>query len=54
VRWRTPRNRFDHRQAGWTLEGKHTSLSCEKCHNATKMTPEHIASLRPLVFTCNS
>lgn len=24
--------RFDHRRAGWTLEGKHATLACAKCH----------------------
>ena len=23
---------FDHRSAGWTLEGKHADVACEKCH----------------------
>jgi len=36
---------FDHKQTGYLLEGKHTSLECKKCH-----TPEHIApSERPLI-----
>ncbi len=26
------RDRFDHRQAGWPLEGKHAVAACEKCH----------------------
>jgi cytochrome c7-like protein len=24
--------RFDHRRAGWTLDGKHAEIACEKCH----------------------
>lgn len=24
--------RFDHARAGWTLDGKHVRLACEKCH----------------------
>jgi hypothetical protein len=28
-------DRFDHRRAGWSLEGKHATLRCEQCH-----TPE--------------
>ncbi len=24
--------RFDHRRAGFTLEGKHTTVACDKCH----------------------
>ena len=26
--------RFDHRAAGWTLEGKHAKAACEKCHRS--------------------
>lgn len=26
------KNRFDHRQAGWGLDGKHAGASCESCH----------------------
>jgi hypothetical protein len=26
--------RFDHRRAGWLLEGKHAGLSCRSCHRA--------------------
>ena len=29
---RTQRVRFDHRGAGWALEGRHASLACAKCH----------------------
>ena len=29
-------NRFDHARAGWSLEGKHARLSCEKCHTADR------------------
>jgi hypothetical protein len=36
---------FNHKQAGYALEGKHASLSCNRCH-----TPQHIASAeRPLI-----
>jgi hypothetical protein len=30
----TPPPRFDHRQAGWNLEGKHATARCEGCHTA--------------------
>lgn len=40
VRWKTPRNRFDHREAGWALEGKHARLACEQCHNPQKTAQE--------------
>ncbi len=28
-------SRFDHRKAGWALEGSHRKIECEKCHVAT-------------------
>ena len=46
VRWRTPKARFDHKEAGWALEGKHAPLACEKCHNASKISPEDKATLK--------
>jgi len=30
---------FDHKQAGFVLEGKHQGLSCERCHNAQNIAP---------------
>lgn len=32
VKWE--KNTFDHKQTGYTLEGKHAPLKCEKCHTA--------------------
>ncbi|MDX2262174.1 MAG: hypothetical protein SFU84_10815 [Gemmatimonadales bacterium] len=32
------RDRFDHRGAGWALEGKHAPLACAKCHIAEYRT----------------
>ena len=32
------RDRFDHRQAGYALEGKHASLGCASCHQS-KLVP---------------
>lgn len=32
VRWKGSRDRFDHREAGWALEGKHAGLECGTCH----------------------
>ncbi len=39
-------SRFDHRKAGWTLEGKHTEAKCEGCH-ATKYRVGEAATLSP-------
>lgn len=36
--------KFDHRKAGWTLEGKHTDAKCETCH-ATKYRVGQAATL---------
>src|SRR3990172_3508458 len=45
IRWDPPRTSFDHRQTGYTLEGKHAGVACEKCH-----TPAHIRPVdRPLI-----
>ncbi len=29
---------FNHRETGYTLEGKHTGLTCNKCHNASHIS----------------
>lgn len=56
------KNRFDHRQAGWALEGKHLEETCESCH-APKYRTAAVASLSKrktgtpwigLETTCNS
>ncbi|MBI3567521.1 MAG: hypothetical protein HY084_04865 [Gemmatimonadetes bacterium] len=32
--------KFDHTRAGWSLEGKHANVKCEKCHtNAFRVSP---------------
>src|SRR5262249_28327332 len=30
---------FDHKQTGYTLEGKHAGLACNKCHTAEHIAP---------------
>jgi hypothetical protein len=40
VRWDTPLARFDHRRAGYALEGKHATLSCKSCHEPGHLSPE--------------
>jgi hypothetical protein len=32
IRWPGGISRFDHRQAGYVLEGKHAALACAQCH----------------------
>jgi len=34
VRWPVAKDKFDHAQAGWKLEGKHAQLKCAECHTA--------------------
>ena len=46
VHWTTPPARFDHRQAGWPLLGKHAVLTCDKCHNVLKSSTEDRATLK--------
>lgn len=38
------RARFDHRQTGWALEGKHVDAKCESCHT-TKFRTAPVAAL---------
>jgi len=38
--------RFDHRRAGWSLDGKHKDAKCDACHTA-KFRLSPIASLSP-------
>lgn len=38
------KSRFDHRQAGWALEGKHVEAKCEACH-VTKYRTSPVAGL---------
>jgi hypothetical protein len=39
-------SRFDHRKAGWVLDGKHTGTKCATCH-ATKFRVSQAATLSP-------
>lgn len=33
-------DRFDHREAGWPLDGKHASVACRDCHKASYQVSE--------------
>jgi hypothetical protein len=46
VHWDRPFREFNHREAGYTLEGKHANLSCEKCHTVAHMDPAEKALMR--------
>ncbi len=32
IHWDTPEHQFDHKRAGYRLEGKHAQVACRKCH----------------------
>ena len=36
---------FNHKETGYALEGKHAGLACNKCHNATRISPQE----KPLI-----
>lgn len=39
--------KFDHARAGWSLEGKHATIRCEKCHTAAfRVSPAAALSAR--------
>jgi hypothetical protein len=40
IHWEPSLQRFDHRQTGYVLEGKHVGVACEKCHTPAHMEPE--------------
>ncbi len=45
IHWPESKDDFDHRTAGYPLEGRHARLKCEECHN-----PRHIsAAARKLI-----
>ncbi len=37
IRWEPSLQKFDHKLTGYKLEGKHTTVACEKCHTAAHM-----------------
>lgn len=45
IHWEPSQKKFDHKLTGYTLEGKHASLDCQKCHTPAHMVP----SLKSLV-----
>ncbi len=46
VRWPLPKEKFDHAQAGWKLEGKHAQLKCAECHTEKYIDPFDRAVLK--------
>jgi hypothetical protein len=39
IHWDGPINSFDHRKAGYLLEGKHAQIECAKCHTPANIIP---------------
>src|SRR5260370_40343274 len=39
IHWDGPINSFDHRKAGYLLEGKHAQIDCAKCHTPANILP---------------
>jgi hypothetical protein len=38
IKWEPSQAQFDHTKAGWPLTGKHAALTCNKCHEPTKLS----------------
>ena len=36
---------FNHKDTGYLLEGKHEGLTCNKCHNPSRISPQERASI---------
>ncbi len=45
IHWDRPVNSFDHRRAGYVLEGKHARLACRECHKASRIQGSEAANL---------
>jgi hypothetical protein len=39
-------NKFDHKETGYVLEGKHAGLACNKCHLPEKIPPAERANIK--------
>ena len=39
VHWEPSKEKFDHQLTGYKLQGKHSSVLCEKCHTSSHMLP---------------
>lgn len=46
VRWPVAREKFNHAQAGWKLEGAHARLKCAGCHTEKYIDPRDRAVLK--------
>ena len=46
IHWEPSEEKFDHTKTGYTLEGKHASLSCRQCHTAANIQAEFRGLIR--------
>ena len=46
IHWEPSQRAFDHRKTGYTLEGKHTELTCQQCHNAKNVGATERATIK--------
>ncbi len=46
IHWEPSQKQFDHRLTGYTLEGKHAEVPCEKCHMPGYMVPNERAFIK--------
>lgn len=44
IKWDT--KMFNHKDAGYLLEGKHAGLACNKCHNPAHISPQERTAIR--------
>ena len=45
VRWDPTPGKFDHAKTGFTLDGKHAALACQRCHNPERIVAAERATL---------
>jgi hypothetical protein len=48
VYWKEGREKFDHKKAGWPLEGAHSRVECRTCHTSSLLNSEVAAALTQL------
>lgn len=42
IHWQDGRDAFDHREAGWPLEGKHAKIKCRDCHKKEMIVDKNL------------
>ena len=44
IKWDT--KTFNHKETGYLLEGKHAGIECNKCHNASRVSPQERTTIK--------